>query len=500
MNALSIDEMRHHLAIEAEWHKRESQRSLASFIRHGWHVVEPANSYVHGWHIDAIAEHLEAVTKGQIRDLIINMPPRHMKSLAVGAFWPAWEWGPYNKPQTRWLFSSYADSLSIRDSVKCRQIIQSSWFQSQWGNRFRLAQDQNEKSKFLNDRSGHRIATSVGGRGTGEGGDRIVVDDPHKVMEAESDTTRENVIDWWKTEMSSRGNDPRTVAKVIVMQRIHESDLSGEMLAEGGYEHLKLPAEYETPKKKHFTSIGWTDPRKVEGELLWPQRFGKPELTKLKRALGSRATAGQLQQRPSPADGDIVERGWFKYYTALPPIFEFMALACDLKFKKTQTGAYNTFQVWGRIGARKYLIAQVRDRTGFTAQLNTVAALREQYPQLNAIWIEDAANAQAVKDVLQKKIPGLILVPPGGEKVVRAQATAPSFEAGDIWLPDPSICAIDEETGAPWIENFVEEWIKVPNGTLWDQVDASGMAIRMLATAEPDDFILQAYTKPGTFR
>lgn len=499
--ALTLLEKRQYLAVRQELEKRKAQRSLAEFMRQAWHVLEPASAYTHGWHIDAIAEHLEAVAKGQIRDLVINMPPRHMKSLAVSAMFPAWVWGPFGNPERRFVYTSYAESLAIRDSVKCRQVIQSNYFQGNWGDRFRLVDDQNEKKKYVNDKSGHRISTSPAGRGTGEGGDIIVCDDPHKVMEVESDVQRQAVLDWWDGEMSSRGNDPKTVAKIIVMQRVHEEDLSGHVLEQGGYVHLKLPAEYKVQEKKHFTSIGWSDPRTEEGELLWPERFGHPELGKLKKSLGRRRSAGQLDQEPSPADGDIVTRADFRYWhpvtSPLPPM-EFWGLACDLTFKETKAGAFNTFQVWGRAGANKYLVFQVRKRMGFIAQLQQVADLRKEYPQIMATWIEDAANAQAMLDVLSKKIPGLILVHPGGSKPVRAEAVSPQFNAGNVWVPHPEICGLDDE-GLPWVDAFIEEWIKVPNGKLWDQVDASVHAIRALTTEDDLDVVIPQMTKPRTF-
>ena len=232
-------------SLVAEIESEMARRSLREFVRQAWHVVEPATPYIPGWHLDAICDHLEAVSRREIRNLLINMPPRHMKSLAVSVFWPCWEWATW--PERKWLFSSYAASLSIRDSLKCRRLIESPWYQANWGDRFQLTGDQNAKQRFENNKSGYRLATSVGGTATGEGGDRIVVDDPHNVNEAESDLVRRGVIDWWDQVMSTRLNDPKTGAKVIVMQRVHEADLAGHVLAQGGYEHLCLPAEYEGP-------------------------------------------------------------------------------------------------------------------------------------------------------------------------------------------------------------------------------------------------------------
>ena len=181
-------------------------RQLREFVSQAWPIVEPSTPFTPGWHIDAIVEHLEAVTNGNIRNLLINVPPRHMKSLLVSVFWPAWEWIRW--PERRWLYSSYAAQLSIRDSVKCRRLIESPWYQQRWRDHFALTSDQNAKARFDNNRSGYRLSTSVGGAATGEGGDRIVCDDPHNVQEAESDAVRKSTTDWFDIVMSTRLNDP----------------------------------------------------------------------------------------------------------------------------------------------------------------------------------------------------------------------------------------------------------------------------------------------------
>ena len=226
--------------------------SLLAFVKLAWPILEPANPLVESWHLDALCDHLQAVTTGGIRNLLINIPPRHMKSLAVCVFWPAWEW--ITHPHRRFLFASYAMSLSERDSVKCRRLMESQWYQQFWGDRFQLCGDQNTKLRYDNDKAGHRIATSVGGSATGEGGDYVIVDDPHNVIDRESQTLREEALTWWDETMSTRLNDPRSGAKIIVMQRIHEKDLSGHVLEQGGYEHLFLPAEFE-PARRCVTTL-----------------------------------------------------------------------------------------------------------------------------------------------------------------------------------------------------------------------------------------------------
>jgi predicted phage terminase large subunit-like protein len=464
-------------------------RRLGEFVRQAWPVIEPLTPFVPGWHIDAIIEHLEAVTRGELRQLLINVPPRHMKSLLVSVLWPAWEW--ILRPERRWLYSSYAASLSIRDSVKCRTLIDSPWYQRFWGDRFSLASDQNTKTRFDNDRSGYRIATSVGGAATGEGGDRVICDDPHNVQEAESDSIRKGTLDWWDVVMSTRVNDPRTAAKVVVMQRCHQRDLSGHLLEQGGYEHLCLPAEFEGSKRA--TSIGWSDPRELPGELLWPDRFGQVEIETLKVSLGSYGVAGQLQQRPTPAGGGIFKRHWFKYFQPrganLPPVIvqlpdgtqrSIIALevprqvdeqiqSWDCAFKDLSTSDYVVGQVWARWGAIFLLGDQVRGRMDCPATVRAVRELSQKWPATIAKLIEDKANGSAVIQMLQHEIPGLLPVNPQGGKIARAAAVSPLIEAGNVYLPHPDY--------ALWVNDFVEECAAFPNGAHDDQVDAMTQAL-----------------------
>jgi predicted phage terminase large subunit-like protein len=463
-------------------------RSLREFVRQAWVIVEPSTPFVPGFHIDAIIDHLEAVTRGEIRNLLINVPPRHMKSLLVSVFWPAWEWIRW--PERRWLYSAYAASLSIRDSVKFRRLIESPWYQARWGDRFDLTSDQNTKVRVDNSRSGYRIATSVGGSATGEGGDRIICDDPHNVQEVESDSVRKGTLDWWAVVMSTRVNDPKTTAMVVVMQRCHQQDLSGHLLEQGGWEHLCLPGEYEGPTCA--TSIGFSDPRTTIGELLWKERFGPKEIEDLKRSLGSYAAAGQLQQRPSPLGGGIFKRHWWRYwqppganlppvvvqlpdgtYQSIPAIYRPQRVeqieSWDCSFKDLVTSDYVVGQVWGRLGAYYFLGDQVRDRMDCPTTVKAVRELSQRYPGSLAKLIEDKANGSAVIQMLKHEIEGILAVNPEGGKVPRAMAVSPLIEAGNVYLPHPLY--------APWVNDFIEECAAFPNGAHDDQVDAMTQAL-----------------------
>jgi predicted phage terminase large subunit-like protein len=484
MNLPTLDEIDRELA----------RKSLAEYIRQAWHVVEPSNKYIHGWHIDAISEHLEAATRGEIRNLIINIPPRHAKSLLCCVFWPTWVWA--TQPATRWLFSSYGENLAIRDSLKCRRVIQSPWYQRNFGDAFRLTGDQNQKTRFDNDKTGYRIATSVGGLGTGEGGDYIVVDDAQKQADAHSLLAREAVTDWWNNTMSTRGNNPDRVVKVVVMQRLHEQDLTGHLLermqADGEhYEHLCLPARYEATSR--VTSLGWHDPRTEKGQLLWPERFTPDALARLESSMDRYAVAGQLQQRPSPDAGGIFKKWHWRYWkpkgVKLPPVrveivdeetkavtlteveavdlpdsFDEVIQSWDMAFKDTSTSDFVAGQVWGKVGVSKYLLDYFNERADINATIRAVTDLTAKWPKSYAKLVEDKANGPAVIQLLRGKIDGLIAVNPEGGKIARAHAASPSVESHNVYLPHPALYG--------WVDKFKENCAIFPNGAHDDDVDA----------------------------
>lgn len=285
--------------------------SLRLFIPQAWPLVEPS-TFIPNWHIDAIAEHLEAITAGDIQDLLITMPPRHSKSLIVSVLWPAWEW--INLPFYRWVFASYAFGLSVRDSIKRRKIIQSQWYQARWADRYALIDEQNTKIRYENDRHGFMLASSVGGSNTGEGGERIIADDPHNIKKSESEDVRQDTVDWWNIVMSTRRNDVKNSARVVVQQRTHEGDVAGDIIDRGGYVHLNLPTEFgfaggqrcKTGWTVHTTGEAhtWEDPRQEEGELLNPARFDSVANEKAKIDLGD------YQYACTPHETPILMADW----------------------------------------------------------------------------------------------------------------------------------------------------------------------------------------------
>lgn len=462
--------------------KTLAEKSLADFAQQAWHVVEPGTPLVWAWHLTAICEHLEAVTRGEIRNLVINVPPGHMKSLLTSVFWPAWEW--LTTPGCRWLFASYAASLSIRDSVKCRRVVESQWYRERWGDRFSLTSDQNAKVKFENDRTGYRIATSVGGAATGERANRLVVDDAHNVNERESDLKRSAVLDWWDNVFSNRLSDYQKDTRVIIQQRVHERDLAGHVLGRGGFDHLCLPTEFE-PAHRTVTSIGWEDPRTVAGELLFPARFGPAEVAEAKLTLGSAGYAGQHQQSPTPAGGGLFKELWFRYwrraddrYLLIQGDGSFRSIAIadcerfavmDVAGTEKQSGTdpdWSVLQVWDRTpGNEIVLVDQWRDRVELPDVAKTAVARVRRW-DVPILLVESNGIGLGVVQAIQREGVAVQGIKSSRDKVTRSQPAQIRMEAGAIYLPHD----------AEYLPELQAELTRFPVAAHDDQVDGVSMA------------------------
>lgn len=483
--------------------KEDAERlagSLRLFIPAAWKIVEPS-TFVPNWHIDAIAEHLEAITKGDILDLLVTMPPRHSKSLIITVLWPVWEW--ITLPSYRWVFASYAFSLSVRDSIKRRKILQSRWFQDRWGDRIRMIGEQNTKVRYENDRSGFMLASSVGGSNTGEGGERIVADDPHNVKEAESEQVRKDTVDWWNIVMSTRRNDEKISARVVVQQRTHEGDVAGDIISKGGYVHLNLPTEFRfagaprctTTWIEHATGTTrtWQDPRSEPGELLNPRRFSAEANQKAKIDLGDYQYAAQHGQNPTPPEGQIIQAAWLRYYggPGQPPVPDWTLsthpftplLSLDCTFKEHKDTDFVAGLCWAMYGADLYLLPiRIHARLSFSGTIDALAEMVGGesldgakkwpgiYPFVKIKLVEDKANGSAILSTLQHKIPGMVpFNVKGASKESRLQAASWRFRAGNVYLPHESI--------APWVVDYRYELCAFPRAVKDDYVDATSQAI-----------------------
>ena len=465
-------------------------QSLHAYVKRAWHVVEPGTQFVDGWHIKAICDHLEAAYRREIQNLIINVPPRHMKSLCVSVFFPTWVWGPKESPAERFLCASYAQELATRDNLKCRRIIRSRWYQRRWGNVFKLTGDQNQKTRFENDKTGYRIAVGVDGSSTGEGGSIRIIDDAHKADDSHSDVKLEKTWRWHQETWSTRGNDPKTALNIIIMQRLSDNDLVGHLLSEmqeenaRPWEVLCLPAEYEPVVR--VTTVGWKDPRTKPGELIWPEQYDRKNMEYQKASMGPMAVAGQLQQRPAPEGGaiylteywdgqnrfDADDRGIRNQVVA-------RWISLDTGFKEGESNAYTAAVVVELSRDYRALARHVeRHRLDFPKLSAFTAALMQAWSadgKLQGVIIEDQASGISLIQTLQQNMAkhmANLIIPfrPSGTKPERAIAASVWCANGSVLLPTPS-------PTVPWLFPFEQELYKFPTGAYKDQADAFAQAV-----------------------
>lgn len=467
-------------AMQAE----QCRRSLHRFLRDvAWPALQPATKFVDNWHVGAICEHLQAVTDGQIRRLVINLPFRMLKSTIVSQAWPAWEW--VNHPHLQYLTASYAKDVATRDAVDTRRVIESALYQRYWGTTFRMTGDQNVKTRYENNRRGARVVTSTDSAGTGFGGNRIIVDDPVSALEADSEQARAMSIEWWKGTAATRLNNPKGDAIVLVHQRLHRDDLTGYVLEnEAGWEHLVLPMRYD-PELRKTTSLGFVDPRKTAGELLSPERLDEPTVKEMEARLGAYHTAAQLQQNPGSRDGAIFKRKDWRYFRV--PVaqqaesMDEIIWSWDCAFKDNAASDFVAGFAIGRKGADKYLLRLFKDRLSFGGTKEAVrqeAAHPHFLKKLVAVLVEDKANGPAVVDELKSQIAALTPVTPQGGKVARANSVQPQHEAGNLYLPDPDLPECE------WVRDFVQNAASFPDVAHDDDVDAFTQGVRWFTSRE----------------
>jgi predicted phage terminase large subunit-like protein len=437
------------------------RRSLAAFARRAWKVLEPAAELKWGWALDAICLHLEAVTDGRIKRLLMNVPPGSMKSLLTGVIWPAWEWGPRDLPEMRFVGTAHEETLAIRDSRRCRDLIKSDWYQKLWP--LALASDLDGKREFGNVKKGIRQARAFTSM-TGVRGDRIILDDPISADNANSDAKLEAARLAFTETLPTRVNNSDS-AIIVIMQRLNEKDVSGVILDMGlPYVHLCIPMRFD-PKNRCATEIGWSDPRTVEGELMFPERFSEEDVTALEKTLGSYGAAGQLQQKPSPRGGGIIKTEWFKYYTATPRI-EWANVYVDTAQKTGEENDYSVLELWGRtFDGQGVLLDLLRGKWESPELLVHARAFwikhRDGKHKPRSMRVEDKVSGTGLIQTLRREGIPVIAIQRNKDKISRGHDSAPFIESGNVLLP------ID----AAWLSDFLAEAESFPNGAHDDQLD-----------------------------
>lgn len=468
----------------------KARRRLLPFMEQAWHIIEPVTPYKSNWHLGCICEHLEAVTMGQITDILFNVPPGHSKSIASSVMWHPWEW--IKHPHYRYLCGSYDDTISLRDNIRARDIITSDWYQRHFPLELKI--DQNAKGRYDNVKTGWRIGTSVGGRGTGEHPHRKIIDDPHNVKQSLSDAQRKEALTWFSLTMGSRGVALNS-ATVVIMQRLHEEDLSGHILATmPHFVHVCLPLRYEPPVwvdlgdgKKELTPrmkttpIGFQDPRNIPGELLWPSLFDKEKVDKmelqLRSLLGEYGVAGQCQQRPAPEKGGFFEVTKLEIVDAPPS--EDMVLVRARGWDGAGTEAGGDFTVGVRLsithGGTIYIEDVVRDQVG-PGQDDLLMRQTGLTDPFDTRHIEEQEGGSAGKKVIhshgKSAMAGLSYegASNAGNKRSKARPFASQVNLGNVKL-----------VKAPWNKPYIDELRAFPTGAHDDQVDASAIGYNGVA-------------------
>lgn len=461
-----------------------ASKSFVAFVKMAWHVLEPdkkvgVTTYKHGWHIDAVGEHLEAVTDGELNRLLINVPPGTMKSMLVNVFWPAWEWGPRAMGWCRFIGASHEESLAVRDNVKMRTLIDSEWYQARWP--MPMKRDQNQKTYFENEETGFRLACSVAAM-TGRRGDRVAWDDPHSVEAALSDQKRAIALRVFQETLPTRLNDPENSAIVVVMQRLHESDVSGFILeGDYGYTHLMLPMEFE-PERKCVTSIGFEDPRTEDGELLFEARFPRAVVDRDKKVMGSMAVAGQFQQRPAPRGGAFFEWEKLEIVDAAPRMQKIVRF-----WDKAGTDGGGAWTAGVKMGYAVdglwYVLDVVRGQWAAPARERAIKMTASMDGLEVDIWIEQEPGSggkeSAESTVMNLGGYTIRSERATGEKTIRAEPLSVQVEAGNVRV-----------VKGDWNKEYIDEVKTFPVGKYKDQVDASSGAFNKLMIDGPAGILL----------
>lgn len=500
--------------------RADYEDSLYLFLKTAWPYIDPA-PWKDGWPIEAIAEHLEAVVDGQIKRLIINVPPRTSKTSLCSIAFPAWCWAqptdtPTSGPGVRFMYASYGESLSLDHSTYCRRLIKSEWYQKYWKERYGLLSDQDTKHKFTNSKMGERQITSIDARVTGRGGQIILIDDPNATNEAESEAKIQTVTDWWDQTMNSRLNDRETGAFILIQQRVAENDLTGHILEKyaNGWDHLVLPMKYEADRS-FSTSIGWKDPRTEEGQLLWPERFSAPVVEALEREAGPWMFAGQYQQRPEPKGGGVIRRDWWNLWKepAFPPM-DYILASLDTAYTEKTENDYSAITVWGVFSVntqetptrRQDREGRIIDRATYAPEAPKVmlmTAWQERLPlhelvnkvaetckklSIDLLMIENKAAGISVAQEMRRlygheKFGVMLKDPKSTDKLSRLHSVAPLFAPEEKTVNGKTVVTRPGIVYAPdraWADMVITQVGVFPHGKHDDLVDTVSMGLRHL--------------------
>jgi len=445
------------------------RQNLAMFAGRTFTQLNPGTLYLPNWHVDAMASRLQDCATGKIRRLIINVPPRYMKSLTASVGLPAWILG--RDPSARIIAASYAEELALKHSHDCRAVMQSDWYARMFP-ATQLSPTRNAVKEFETTRGGYRMATSVGGSITGRGGDYLILDDPLKPDEALSEAMRRRVNTWYDSVLYSRLNNKNTGTIIIVMHRLHEDDLVGHVLESEPWEVLSIPAIAETDEVVAYNSLRGAE-RHVRraGDILHPDFESVDALARMRKTIGEYNFAGQYQQAPAPLGGGMVKLDWLvRYADGDLPKFDQIVLSVDTAIKPTELADYSAFTIWGIKDAHAYLLHVFRDKMGYPKIRATTLELADRF-RATVVLVEDkASGTQLIQELQEAGIHGVKAYTPKGDKVMRLHAQCATIEQGMVHVPQ----------SAPWLAEYLHELTTFPGSKNDDQVDSTSQALEWL--------------------
>lgn len=443
------------------------RHDFAAFIERSFYELNPETKYLHNWHIEVTAAALEDCRLGRCKQLIINVPPRSLKSHCATVCFAAWLLG--HNPSTHIICASYAQDLADKHALDCRTLMMSQMYQGLFP-ATRLSSPRPTVHDFQTSRKGTRLATSVGGVLTGRGADYIIIDDPTKPEEALSEVQRRAANDWYDHTLASRLNSKVEGCIIIIMQRLHEDDLVGHVMQQGGWRLLKFPAIAEEDERYEIdTPYGTRVYARKAGEALHPEREPLEVLAQAREIHGEYNFAGQYQQAPAPLGGGMVKREWLQTYTtdSLPETFELIFQSWDSANKVTELSDYSVCTTWALKKKNLYLLHVLRRRMDYPELKRQVKEQAALY-RAKTILIEDrASGTQLIQELTQEGVHGITRYTPKMDKVMRMHSVTSTMENGMVYLPEK----------APWLEPYLHELVTFPRGKFDDQADSTSQAL-----------------------
>lgn len=460
---MTIDPMQDALRVKFD---AASRQHFSLFLRRVMATVAPASPYLHNWHIDAVAEYLAACERRTVRRLIINVPPRMLKSTLVSVAWPAWLLG--HAPSERVMVASYAQSLALKHSTDCRAVMESAWFGRVFPETV-LSDEQNTKEKFATTARGYRRAVSVGGAVIGDGGNFLIIDDPLNALAAHSRAQREAANHWFEHSWATRLDDKQRGVMVLVMQRLHPEDLSGYLLAKGGWEHLCLPAIAPTDSHVQMGRLYYA---RSAGEALFAAREPVAVLEQLKADIGSANFAAQYQQAPMKRVGAVVKPEWFMRAPLPHEAQGRIVQSWDTGIKAGVQNDASACATFMEHEGKHWLVDMLVVRQEYPALKRSIAMHAERFSP-EVIIIEDKGSGQSLLQDLKREtdLP-LAAYVPDKDKLSRLLRVTPLMEAGKLVLP----------ANAPWLADFELDFFSFPDAVHDDQVDAVSQYLNWLRT------------------